>query len=130
MPLRKPPIQPRSRWAHEAAKWAATYERLDEFHLAIFRAFFEFSLDIGNREVLMKLAADLGLNPETLKNSIDNHEFTLQVVADEEEAGAIGVRAVPAFVVDGQVLAAGVQSADRLLELLSGGSGFKELPVI
>jgi predicted DsbA family dithiol-disulfide isomerase len=37
---------------------------------------------------------------------------------------------VPAFVVDGQVLAAGVQSADRLLELLSGGSGFKELPVI
>ena len=130
MPLKMPPIQPRSRWAHEAAKWAATYERLDEFHLAIFRAFFEFGLDIGNREVLMKLAADLGLDPETLKNSIDNHELTLQVIACEEEAGDIGVRAVPAFVVDGQVLAAGVQSADRLLELLTGGPDFKEFPVI
>ena len=123
MPLKMPPIQPRSRRAHEAAKWAETYERLDEFHLAIFQAFFEHGLDIGNIEVLIKLAADLGLDPEALKTSLDNHEFTFQVVSDEEDAMDIGVRAVPAFVAEGQLLAAGVQSADRLHELLEGGPG-------
>ena len=130
MPLKMPPIQPRSRLAHEAAKWAATYERLDEFHRAIFRAFFESGLDIGNLGVLMKLAGDLGLDPVALKRSLDNHEFTFQVVSDEEEAMNAGVRAVPAFVADGLVLAAGVQSADRLLELLVAGPGFGELPLI
>jgi predicted DsbA family dithiol-disulfide isomerase len=38
------------------------------------------------------------------------------VLADEHEAGQVGVRAVPAFVVNGKVQAAGVQTAERLHE--------------
>lgn len=119
-----PPIQPRSRLAHAAVKWAATYERQDELHLVIFRAFFEHGLDIGKIEVLIKLAADLGLDPEALNVSLVNHEFIDKVIGDEEDARRIGVRAVPAFVTEGRILAAGVQSADRLQDLLAGvGSG-------
>lgn len=123
--MKMPSIQTRSRRAHEAAKWAETYGRMNDFHLAVFKAFFQSDLDINDIEVLVRLAEDLGMDGNALKNSLAGHEFTLQVVADEEEAMNIGVRAVPAFVSEGVLLAAGVQTVDRLAELLAAGPAGK-----
>ena len=50
---------------------------------------------------------------------MQNGDYTAMVLADEDESRQVGVRAVPAFVVNGEVRAAGVQSAERLRELLS-----------
>ena len=119
MPLKKPPIQPRSRLAHEAAKWADKQGRFVEYNLALFRAFFEHGKDIGEIEILKGLAADLKLDAESLHISLKNGDYTAMVLADENEAMQVGVRAVPAFVVNGKVQVAGVQSAERLHELLS-----------
>jgi predicted DsbA family dithiol-disulfide isomerase len=118
MPLKRPPIQPRSRLAHEAAKWADKQGFFEEYNLALFRAFFQHGKDIGDIGILRELAADLGLDTESLNTSLENGEFTEIVQADAEEARQVGVRAVPAFVTNGEVLAAGVQSKERLLELL------------
>ena len=126
MPLKKPSIQPRSRLAHEAAKWAFTYDRLAEYNLALFRSFFEFGLDIGDKQVLMNLAEEMGLDPAALAQALDSNQFTAEVVGDGEEAQRLGIRAVPSFVSNGQVLASGVQTVDRLRELLTKGPG---LPV-
>lgn len=119
MNLKRPLIQPRSRLAHEAAKWAGKHNRFDEYHLALFRAFFEHGKNIGDVEILKGLAADLKLDPKSLQTALKNGDFTAMVLADEHEAREAGVRAVPAFVTNKKVLAAGVQSAERLHELLS-----------
>ncbi len=119
MPLKRPPIQPRSRLAHEAAKWADKQGRFEEYNLAIFRAFFEHGKDIGEIEILKGLAADLKLDAESLHISLKNSDYTAMVLADENEARQVGVRAVPAFVANGKVQVAGVQSAERLHEFLS-----------
>ena len=116
MPLKKPPIQPRSRLAHEAAKWADKHGCFEPYNLALFRAFFEYGKDIGEVEILKRLAVDLKLDAESLHISLKNSEYTAMVLADENEARQVGVRAVPAFVVNGKVQAAGVQSAERLRE--------------
>jgi len=126
MPLKKPSIQPRSRLAHEAAKWAFSHDRLTEYNLALFRSFFEFGLDIGDKQVLMNLAEEMGLDPAALAQALDSNQFTAEVVGDGEEAQRLGVRAVPSFVSNGRILASGVQTADRLRELLTKGPG---LPV-
>lgn len=123
MPLKMPPIQPRSRLAHEAAKWAGTHGRLAEYNLALFQSFFEFGLDIGDKQVLMNLAAGMDLDPEALGPALDSHQFTGDVVGDEEEAQRMGIRAVPSFVSNGRVLASGVQTTSRLRELLTNGPG-------
>ena len=123
MPLKLPPLQPRSRLAHEAAKWAERHDRLAEYNRAVFRAFFEIGLDIGDIQVLMKLAVDTGLDSESLALALDSKQFTGVVVGDEEEAQRLEVRAVPSFVAEGRVLASGVQTADRLKELLKTGPG-------
>ena len=118
MPLKMPAIQPRSRLAHEAAKWASSHDRPAEYNLALFRAFFEFGLDIGDKQVLMNLADEMGLDPASLDRALDNHQFAGEVIGDGEEARRLGIRAVPSFVSNGRVLASGVQTAERLRELL------------
>jgi predicted DsbA family dithiol-disulfide isomerase len=123
MPLKKPAIQPRSRLAHEAAKWAFSHDRLAEYNLALFRSFFEFGLDIGDKQVLMNLAEEMDLDPAALAQALDSNQFTAEVVGDGEEAQRLGVRAVPSFVSNGRILASGVQTADRLKELLRKGPG-------
>jgi predicted DsbA family dithiol-disulfide isomerase len=123
MPLKRPPIQPHSRLAHEAAKWAEQQGHFEGYHLAIFRAFFQFGKNIGDREILKELAVDLQLNAGSLEDSLINGEYTALVLADEEEARRIDVRAVPSFVVNGKVEAAGVQSARRLQEILARAIG-------
>jgi predicted DsbA family dithiol-disulfide isomerase len=118
MPLRLPPVQPRSRLAHEAAKWASSQGRFEEYNLAIFRAFFEHGDDIGQPDVLVRLAADIGLDSQALRASLDNSEFTGQVLKDEDKAQKTGVRAVPAFAANRRILASGVQTAANLQELI------------
>ena len=119
MTMKRPPVQPRSRLAHEAAKWADKHRHFEEYNLALFRAFFEQGKDIGDIEILKGLAADLKLDAKSLHISLENGDYTAMVLADEHEARQVGVRAVPAFVVNGKVQAAGVQSVERLHELLS-----------
>jgi len=119
MPLKRPPIQPRSRLAHEAAKWAENQGAFEEYNIAIFRAFFEHGKDIGNIEILKGLAANLKLDAKSLDLSLRNGDFTAMVLGDENEARNVGVRAVPAFVVNGFVRAAGVQTVERLREFLA-----------
>ncbi len=124
MPLKRPSIQPRSRLAHEAAKWADKQGCFEQYHLALFRAFFEHGKDIGDIEILKGLAADLKLDAKSLYSALKNGDYTAMVLADQHEAVQAGVRAVPAFVVNGNVEAAGVQSSGRLHEIL-----FRSTPV-
>lgn len=119
MNMKRPPVQPRSRLAHEAAKWADTQNHFAEYNEALFRAFFEHGRDIGDIEILKSLASDLTLEANSLQTALQNGALTPMVLADENEARHVGVRAVPAYVACGKILAAGVQSAERLQELLS-----------
>jgi predicted DsbA family dithiol-disulfide isomerase len=55
MTMKLPPVQPRSRLAHEAAHWAREQGRFDDYYAAVFRCFFERGE--GRVEVLTSLAA-------------------------------------------------------------------------
>ena len=113
-----PPVQPRSRLAHEAAHWARERGQFDEYNGAIFRAFFERGEDIGQPDVLVRLAAELSMDGDELRWSLDNHAYRESVLADEREATALGVNAVPAFVANRRAALSGVQTLENLLRLV------------
>lgn len=121
MTLRLPPVQPRSRLAHQAAAWARARGRLEPMNEAIFRAFFERGEDIGHIEVLSDLAMSVELDGEVLRRSLENREHLEEVLADQQQAALYGVQGVPAFVANGGVLT-GVQLPDSL-EALARASG-------
>lgn len=116
--MKLPPVQPRSRRAHGAAKWAGSIQRFDDYNEALFRAFFERGEDISDTEVLVKLAADLRLDAEGLRRALDRREFEEQVLADEGEAEKLGVRGVPAFVANRRAALSGVQPVAALQALI------------
>ena len=122
MTMRLPPIQPRSRRAHEAAKWAQTQDRFDAYNDAVFRAFFERGEDISDIDVLAKLARDLNLDESSLRAALENKQFEPSVIDDEREAAEIGVHAVPAFVANRRFALSGVQPVTALEEMVNRAS--------
>jgi predicted DsbA family dithiol-disulfide isomerase len=112
--MKRPPVQPRTRLAHAVAKWAAANGRFDAFNTAVFRAFFQDGLDIGKLEILSEIATQLGMTLDDLESESQIDFYVQKVLHDEEMARRANVRAVPAYVANGKVLAAGVQSLTQL----------------
>lgn len=109
MTLRLPRRQPRSRLAHEASAWAAeqAHERPDAgaaMRMALFRGFFEESLDLADPRALAGVADGLALDGATLERSLAAGEYRDQVLADRRLAGELGIGGVPGlrFSLDGE----------------------------
>jgi len=123
IPLRLPPLQPRSRLAHEAACFAAEQGRLAPFHAEVFRAFFQRGEDIGRINVLLTCGKDIGLDGTAMRRALEAGEFTAQVTADEQLAERLEVHAVPAYVAIRGRVVSGVRTLEELRELVFGLSG-------
>lgn len=119
MTMRLPPVQPRSRRAHEAAQWARRQGRFEDYNAALFRAFFERGEDIGDMEVLTLLASDLQLDEAGLRSALERREFEGDVLADEREAERLGVTGVPAFIANRRAMLFGVQPVATLQEMVA-----------
>ena len=131
IPIKLPPLQPRSRLAHEAAHWARSQGRFDDYHTEVFRSFFERGEDIGDIDVLASLAAKSRMDPESLRRALADHEFLPSVLQDEREAGMLGISGVPAFIAARRIALTGVQSVQNLKTLVirAIGSRTPELPI-
>ena len=99
MNLRLPPVQPRSRLAHEAVAFARLHNKDLELHHAIFRAFFESGEDIGKPDVLVKMAVKLGLEEAALRKALTEGEFRDEVLADETLSEKLEIVGVPATLI-------------------------------
>jgi len=123
IPIKLPPIQPRSRLAHEAAHWARTLGKFEAMNAEIFRAFFERGENIGEIEVLISLASALDLDSDSLRRALESREFEKSVIADEKEAETLGLSGVPAFIANRNFALSGVQSFESL-KMLVERAGF------
>jgi predicted DsbA family dithiol-disulfide isomerase len=116
--MKLPPVQPRSRCAHQAAHWARRQGKFREYNDALFRAFFQRGEDIGNIDVLTRLASDMALAGDELREALDNDLYLENVLADEREAKKLRLSGVPAFIADRKIALSGVQSLDNLQKFL------------
>jgi predicted DsbA family dithiol-disulfide isomerase len=97
--VRLPPMQPRSRLAHEAVAFARLHNKDLELHHAIFIAFFEFGEDIGKLDVLVKLALKLDLEEPALRKALAEGGFREEVLADETLSQRLEITGVPATLI-------------------------------
>ena len=93
-----------SRLAQELAKWAEEKGRGDEFHDAVFRAYFVDGKNIGKKEVLLELGKKVGLPAKEAKEVLESRTFKAAVDEDWELSMRKGITAVPTFVLDHQVV--------------------------
>jgi predicted DsbA family dithiol-disulfide isomerase len=94
--VRLPPVQPRSRLAHEAVAFARLHKKDIDLHQAIFKAFFEFGEDIGKLDLLVRLALKLDLEGPALREALAEGRFRSEVLADEALSQTLEITGVPA----------------------------------
>ena len=106
-----------SRLAQELAKWAETVDRGDEFHRAVFRAYFVLGTNIGKVQELLDLVRSLGLPEGEAERVLRERTFESVVDLDWARSRELGVRAVPTFVLGRESLV-GAQPYKKLAALM------------
>ena len=107
--------------AHRLLHFAAAHGRQDELKERLVRAYLSEGELMSDHATLARLAADAGLDAVAAREVLASDAHAVDVRADEQEAVALGISAVPFFVVDRAIGTAGAQSPDALLELLRQG---------
>ena len=104
--------------AHRVIHLAATRGLQDAVKERLMRAYFTEGEPVGDRDALVRLATDAGLEAAEVEQVLDTDEHADAVRADEADARALGITVVPFFVVDRRYGVSGAQPADQLLAVL------------
>jgi predicted DsbA family dithiol-disulfide isomerase len=106
-----------SRLAQELGKWAEEKGKGDDFHNAVFRAYFVDGKNIARVDTLVELAEAVGLPEGEAGEILETRAFRESVDSDWALCEKLGITAVPTFVIDHQSLV-GAQPYEALEELL------------
>ncbi|MCR2802839.1 DsbA family oxidoreductase [Paenibacillus soyae] len=104
--------------AHRLAQFAAVSGRGAEMAERLFRAYFTDNDLIGNKEVLARLAEEVGLDAGQVSELLGSEQFADVVRQQESEGSQLGIRGVPFFVIDRKYGISGAQSPAVFLDTL------------
>jgi predicted DsbA family dithiol-disulfide isomerase len=107
--------------AHRVVHLAQEHDLQDAMKERLLRAYFTEGELVGDRETLVRLAAEVGISEDETRAALDGDRYAAQVRDDERAAGHLGIRSVPTFVIDRAVGVSGAQAPPELLELLRQG---------
>lgn len=85
----------------------------------LFQAYFTESADIGDINVLADLAAEAGLGKAEVKDFLQSDQGVAEVKEEAQRGIRLGISGVPAFVLEGDVIASGAQTPEHFIELLN-----------
>ncbi len=95
--------------AHRLLHFAAEHGRQGELVDALFSAYFERGLHIGDPETLAQLAEAAGLDPVAARAALSSDTYARAVAQDLTLARSIGIGGVPFFVFNGRTAVSGAQ---------------------
>ncbi|WAT17867.1 DsbA family oxidoreductase [Aurantiacibacter sp. MUD11] len=107
--------------AHKLLRWAlATYGPAEQTKLkeAMFAAHFQQRRNMADRDVLVSLCADVGLDAEAAKAALDDEALEIAVRAEEQRGREGGVAAVPTFVINHKYGLQGAQEPENFARAL------------
>lgn len=111
-----------SHLALEAAEFAfqyATHPDAWAFHRRLFKAYFEELENIGDVEVLARLAQECGLDAKSLREALDDRRFEAEVDEGIAWSRQIGVTAIPTFVFNQRLGMVGAQELPAFREMMA-----------
>jgi len=109
---------PDTREAHRLVKLAEGDGLQGALVDALFSAFFERGLDIGDHEILEEVARERGLAPATLAAFNDPVSGGAQVDAEEKRLQGLGVNGTPNLLINGRILVPGPADVSTYVQAL------------
>ncbi|PRB69363.1 DsbA family oxidoreductase [Arthrobacter sp. MYb213] len=98
---------------------AKTESKGSEMKETLLSAHFERGLDTADRQVLAKLATQVGLDESATAQTLSTQKYAEEVNADIEQARQLGISGVPFFVIDGKYGISGAQPAEAFTNALT-----------
>ncbi len=112
-----PPVVANTRRAHEATEFARDGGRLPQFHRAVFAAYWERGENIGEDDVLCRLATDCGLDGDALRPALADGRYKQRVEYQMAWAREAGLSGVPTFVFNEKFVLVGAQDYDVFADI-------------
>lgn len=103
---------------HQLIHYAKAQGRQAEMKERLLKAYFEEGRHVGRIEELADLAAELGFDRDDVVRSLGSDEYLAAVRADVAQAGELGIRGVPFFVIEGKYGVSGAQDASTFAQAL------------
>lgn len=95
--------------AHRLLHWAGLQGKQWELKHALLKAYHTHGENPGDIDVLARLAADVGLNPETAREVISSGTYAADVRLQEKYFQQLGIHSVPSIIVNDRHLIQGGQ---------------------
>ena len=105
--------------AHRLLHLAGERGKQDAMKERLLRAYMTEGQLMSDREGLVRLAGEVGLDTEEVRAALAGDLYSREVRADEAEAQELGITGVPFFVIAGRYGISGAQPASVLLEALN-----------
>jgi predicted DsbA family dithiol-disulfide isomerase len=107
--------------AHRLVQLAKVNGMQDAMKERLMRAYHTEGEALGDRDTLARLALEVGLPEDEVREVLAGDRYAMEVREDERTAMSLGINAVPFFVVDRRFGAAGAHPPEALGELLRRG---------
>lgn len=104
--------------AHRLEELARVQGRGEAVYERLLAAYFTEGLDLGDHEVLIRLGAEAGLDDATARGWLAGDGGVAEVREGLGTAAALGITAVPTFVIDRRAMIPGAQDPDTLVTML------------
>jgi predicted DsbA family dithiol-disulfide isomerase len=107
--------------AHKLLKWtldSAGAKAQTRLKLALFAAHFQQRRNVGNRDVLLDVVEEQGLDRAAAMAALDDPQVAAEVRAEEQLAFDNNVSGVPAMVIDRKFIVPGAQDPETYANVL------------
>jgi predicted DsbA family dithiol-disulfide isomerase len=106
--------QPNTRDSHRLILWAQASGKAPQMKQRLMDLYFTEGADLSDREVLVKAAADVGLDADEVRRKLASDEDVAQVEQAANAAKNAGIDGVPTFIIGGVAAISGAQDPQVL----------------
>ncbi len=105
-----------TRRAHLGGFFAKEKGRYEEYAKAMFKAYFEDSINIGNKEELNNVVGDMGLDVDEMNTAIDSGKYDQMLEDAYDKSIEYKIQSVPTFIINDSGRVTGVRDYNRFKE--------------
>jgi predicted DsbA family dithiol-disulfide isomerase len=110
--------QPNTTDAHRLIRWAEGIGKAAEMKQKLMDLYFTDGADLTDPAVLTQAAADVGLDPEQVREALAGDQDVEQITREVEAAKEAGIQGVPMFIFGGKFAVSGAQAPEYLAEAI------------
>ncbi len=104
--------------AHRLIQLAKSHDLANAVEEALFKAQFVSGKNIDDKDTLLEIGNEVGLDPQEVTSMLSSDKYTAEVRKDEAIAGDLGINGVPFFVLNSKYGISGAQSPETFLSAL------------